>query len=718
MLQEELEQTATNQRPTAEVIYDYINRLRVRPIEYIDTFDEIERGLKKQKGSDSKTKSFTNFINEFKVKPAKSLQRSGILNELAGLVAEKFNEIKNLSQLSDLVSENYSGVSHLAFYSVSGKVEDGEKIVNDLLLDEKNRKDFFSNNTFRLIGVNHRISEEDPNNALTVILIADEISEGSEKTFTDRIAAEINNFRSNPASFANHLENAKNRIRKEFPNTKKEFIKELETLIETFKKRNIRGLSKVTVHEGLSSAAREHLDQLEQKNSKKFYAQDQDYLNILISHYATGFSESREFISVDMYQPLNLVIDYLVNEKDKERNSRKALLNSSLTCIGLAHRIIKGTRVTAVIFTDKAEDLQPVSFEEGLVQEINKIRAYPKSYVKYFQSILDNNEIPKNYNKKQQETFVKSITSIIEFLQNAKSLGPLISHNELDKAAKSKLNQFVSEQKVYVTPEEKLRDFLGDYGTGFYNVAQLDDVGSTTPIQFLVDVLIPRNSYKNYRDIIFSRYLNYVGVAGTQPTPHQEVEEGQEPQEEEKIRVLILSDHFEQTLEKFDTTVVSRQVLLKRPNLTDDEIIQIKADFKLFDVVNTGHVKPGPILYFMDKSANFSRYNFVYYEAFRLLDTEENNSNGVDVEEFINAVKKVMLNVYEEDRWKDLFNVFLSESRKKAVDYDVLRKITNDLKYKITDEDVLLVLERLQEGVNLDLNKFTEIMKIIENFGR
>jgi len=478
------------------------------------------------------------------------------------------------------------------------------------------------------------------------------------------------------------------------------------------KKRNTRALSKVTLHEGLCSAAREHLDQLEQKNTKKFYPQDQDYLNILISHYASGFSESVEFISIDMYQPLNVVVDYLVNEKDKDRNARKALLNSTLANVGIAHRIIKGTRVTAIIFTDKAEDLQPVSFEEGLLEEINKIRAYPKSYVKYFQSILDNNEIPKNFTKKQQETFIKSINGIIEFLQNARSLGPLIRHKDLDKAAEEKLNNFIAEQKVYVVPEDKLRDFLGDFGTGFYNVAQLDDTGSETPIQFLVDVLIPRNSYKNYKDLIFSRYLNYVGVAGSPET-------GEENQNEvEKIRVLILADHFEPTLDKFDTTVVSRQMLLKRPNLTEDEIVQIKSDFKLFDVTNAGHVKPGPIIYFMDKSANFSRYNFIYYEAFRLLDTEENNSNGVDVEEFINAVRKIMLNVFEEERWKELYNIYLSESRKKVVDYDVLRKISNDLKYKITDEDVLLVLERLQEGVNLDLNKFTEIMRIIENLGR
>jgi len=86
---------------------------------------------------------------------------------------------------------------------------------------KKNRRDFFLNNNFRLIGVHHRVSEEDSNKALTIILIADEISEGSEKNFADRIAAEINNFRSNPASFAIHLENAKKKILKEFPNRKK-----------------------------------------------------------------------------------------------------------------------------------------------------------------------------------------------------------------------------------------------------------------------------------------------------------------------------------------------------------------------------------------------------------------------------------------------------------------------------------------------------------------
>ena len=718
MQQDYSESDAIVERPITEVIADYINRLRARPVEYSDTFDNIQAGLKKQKGSDAKVKGFAAFVNEFKAKPTKTLQKSLILNDLAEKIAERIHEMKsNRNFLSEIISENYSGNSYLGFYSVSGNETDGEKIVNDLLLDEKNRKDFFLNNTYKLLGVHHKIYEDRSNNNLTIILIADEINEGSEAHFTERIETEINLFRSSPSTYATYLEEYKKKIQKTFPNVKKEFVKELETVIDTLKKRNIRGLGQVTLHPGLSEAAKEHLDQLEQKGSKKFYAQDEEYLNILLSHYVSGYTECREFISIDFYQPRNLVIDLLANERDLQRTARKALLNGTLSNIGLAHRIVKGTRATVLIFTDKAEELQPVPFEEGLVQEINKIRAYPKSYVKYFQRIIDEQEVPKNFTKKQQEAFFKSVSTVIDFLQNVRALGPLYTHRDLTKAAEARVSQFVKDQKITTLSDEKLRDFLADYGTGFYNVAELGDIGSTSPLEYLIDVIIPRNTNKSYRDVIFSKYLNYIGVASRKET--SEISPEVEQQEEnEKIRVFILADNFEPDLRKFDTTVTSRQVILKRPNLTNDEILQIKSDFKLFDVTNSGNVKPGPILVFMDKSKNFSRLNFIYYEAFQLLNTEENNANGVDVEEFINAVKKVFLSVFEEERWKDLYNLYYGDNRKKLIDYDSLRKITNELKFRITDEDILLVLERLQDSCQIDLNKFSEIMGIIENLGR
>jgi Ca2+-binding EF-hand superfamily protein len=718
MQQQQVQSDVTIKRPTAEVIIDYINRLRTRPVEYTTTLDDLQAELKKQKGSDAKIKNFSTFVNEFKAKPARTLQRSTILNELAEQVTERFQEVKSDSFLNNLISENYSGLSNLGFYSVSGNVSDGEKIVYDLLLDEKNRKDFFMNNSYRLIGVHHKLYEDGSNNKLTVILIADDINEGSEFSFTERIANEINFFRSSPSSYTAYLDEYKRKTQKEFPHVKKEFIKELETVIDTLKKRNNRALGQVAIHPGLSAAAKEHLDHLEQKGSRKFHAQDEEYLNILLSHYVSGYTECREFISTDISQPRNLVVDYLTNEKDLERTARKALLNGALSYIGLAHRVIRGTRVTVIMFTDNAEELKPVPFEEGLVKEINKIRAYPKSYVKYFQSILDNNQVPKNFTKKQQEAFLKNVSAVIDFLQNARALGPFIRHQDLSKAAEARVNQFVRDQKITTLPDEKLRDFLSDYGTGFYNVAQLDDLGSTSPLEFLIDVLIPRNTIRSYRDIIFSRYLNYIGVASSQDTTENKPE-GEEAQDEtQKVRVFLLADHFEPDNRRFDTTVMSRQIILKRPNLTNDEILQIKSDFKLFDVTNTGHVKPGPILFFMDKSANFSRFNFIYYEAFQILNTEKNNSNGVDVEEFINAVKKVFLSVYEEERWKELYNLYYGDNRKKVIDFDVLRRITNELKYRITDEDVLMVLERLQESGPIDFNKFTEVMKISENLGR
>jgi len=705
------------EKTTSDLIFQLINGLRTRPVEYLDRFDNLLTDLKNTKKTNAVIKSFTSFIEEFKSKPSRSFQKSGILNQLAAEVSEKLDMFNDESYLRTLIAENYSGVTFLASHFVYNEETDSDKIVNDILMSELIRKDFFLSNSFKLIGIHHRISEEDPKKSTSVILIADEINEGSEHTFAERIVNEINKFRMLPSSYISILENYKTRILKEFTKTKKEIAEELGYFINSMRRRaSIRNFTEIVLNESLSAAASEHLDLLEQNNNRKFFTQDEEYLSVMLSHYISGFSECREFIATEIFQPKNIILDFLVNERDPSKQARRALISPNYSHVGIAHRIIKGTRVTVIIFTDKAESAQPLTFEEGLIHEINRIRAYPKSYVKYFQSIIDNNEMARNSTKKQQETFIKNVWGMIEFLQNAKSLAPLTIHYELNTAAEAKVNKFMSEGKVSATSDEKLREFLGDYGTGFYDVAQLDDSGSTDPLEFLKDVLIPRNANKNYRNLIFSRYFNYIGVAGSPERVYDDFVDQVETKE--KVTIMLLTDNFENLTEKFDTSVISRQIVLKRPNLTNDEILQIKSDFKLFDVTNSGYVKPGPLLFFMDKSAGFSKLNFIYYEAFKHLNTEENNSNGVNVEEFINAIKKILFFVYQDNRWKDLYEIYYGDNRKKIIDYDVLKRITTELKYKITDEDLLVVLERLNENSSLDLAKFTEIMKIVENLGR
>ena len=704
-------------KPTSDLIFQYLNSLRTRPVEYIDKFDNLQTELKNQKKTNAFIKSFTNFIDELKSKPSRSLQKNGILNELAAEVAEKLDMFNDESYLRTLIAENYSGVTFLSSHFIHDEETNTEKIINDLLLSESNRNDFFLNNSFKLVGIFHRKSDDDSNKSKTVIIIADEINEGSEHTFVERIVKELNKFRSLPSSYISILDDYKTKTLKEFPNTKREIVQDLGLFVDSLKRRNtIRSFTQITNSEGLNAAASEHLDLLEQNNTRKFFAQDEEYLSILLSHYVSGYYECREFIATDIYQPKNIIVDFLVNEKDPDKQARRALINASLCHVGIAHRIIRGTRVTVVVFTDKADNIKPLTFEEGLIHEINRIRAYPRSYIKYFQSMIDNNEIARNSTKKQQEAFIKNVSETVEFLQNARSLAPLIINYELNSAAEMKVNKFMSEGKVATNSDERLREFLGDYGKGFYNVAQLDYSGSQDPIEFLKDVIIPRNANRSYRDIIFSRYFNYIGVAGSPERVYDDMEEQVEG--EEKVSILLLTDYFENLTEKFDTSVISRQVVLKRPNLTNDEIIQIKSDFKLFDVTNSGYVKPGPLIFFMDKSANFSKFNFIYYEAFKHLNTEENNSNGVNVEEFISAIRKIFFFVYQENRWKELYDIYYGDNRKKVIDYDVLKRITTELKYKITDEDLLVVLERLKDSDSLDLAKFTEIMKVVENLGR
>ena len=87
--------------------------------------------------------------------------------------------------------------------------------------------------------------------------------------------------------------------------------------------------------------------------------------------------------------------------------------------------------------------------------------------------------------------------------------------------------------------------------------------------------------------------------------------------------------------------------------MTEDEVLQIQKDFKVFDVMNSGYVKPETMIVFMNRVKGFAEKNPVYYQAWNHLNTEENNSNGVNSEEFVNSVGNVMKLYTVENKWSN-----------------------------------------------------------------
>ena len=163
-----------------------------------------------------------------------------------------------------------------------------------------------------------------------------------------------------------------------------------------------------------------------------------------------------------------------------------------------------------------------------------------------------------------------------------------------------------------------------------------------------------------------------------------------------------------------DLHVLSLRRRLHRPNLTEDEENQIRNDFRSFDVVNAGLIKPSTILLFAEKDNFFQENNPFYYKALKNLNTEENNENGVNVDEFIAAVKRAIKEYDEDfDNWKDVFDLYFEKGKKKKViDKDILKKTIKDMGFKVNDEDIDDLVTKM-DG-DLDQQKFCNIMKYIE----
>ena len=119
------------------------------------------------------------------------------------------------------------------------------------------------------------------------------------------------------------------------------------------------------------------------------------------------------------------------------------------------------------------------------------------------------------------------------------------------------------------------------------------------------------------------------------------------------------------------------------------------------------------ILLFAQKT-DFASRNPFYYKAFKLLNTEENNANGVNADEFVNAVKKVIKEYNEDPKsWREIFNVYFEKGKKKKIiDKDILIETVKDMGFKVNDEDIEELISKM-DG-DLDEDKFCDIMRIIE----
>ena len=203
----------------------------------------------------------------------------------------------------------------------------------------------------------------------------------------------------------------------------------------------------------------------------------------------------------------------------------------------------------------------------------------------------------------------------------------------------------------------------------------------------------------------------------TRPLRNHRIKTEEIQNENNKIKVNLNNKNNKNDNEK-EILVQNNSNNLNRPLLTQDEINQIENDFNLLDITKSGFIKPNLILVFMEKNKNFQNLNPFYFNALKNLNTEENNKNGIKVDQFIKEIKKVIRENVEDDKenleknWQDYYNLYFNENDKnKVLNKEKLEEILNKIGYKLNEDEINLIIEEYGE---INQNKFIEIMKNVE----
>ena len=489
----------------------------------------------------------------------------------------------------------------------------------------------------------------------------------SSKEFITEFYNEINNLRTNPKKYNNELQYYEDNTKLSYgfkPNIQKDILKLINKI------RNSNNTQKLQKNDKLTEIAEQYLQELRFSKGNKFYPKDQDILLNDLNSEFKNVKFCKNYICINP-DPKKGIFDLLFNEKDLLNGTSDRFLNQEAKFIGIAHDKIRNLKVTIIIVSDTNIQIQQEKLFDGLLNELNKVRNNPQIYLKFI------NQDNENYEK---------------FLY-AKKVSSLEYNNLIENACEERGKKFDEENTFYNRNE--LNDFLSQYGKNYFITEEYINDITLTAKDFIINML----QIENINKILLNRRIKQIGFSKSQKG---------------KI-ILIFTDCFDRNLEKNEISIENIRRKLFRPNLTKDEILQIKNDFNLFDSRSEGKIKPNLLLLIADKCNNWGNDNPFYYTALKELNNEENNKKGISFEQFISTVKRVIRDYSREDfenNWEEIFNLYFNDGKKNIINNEILSQVIKDLGFKISDDEINEFVDRM-EG-EIDLNKFIEIMKEVE----
>ena len=145
------------------------------------------------------------------------------------------------------------------------------------------------------------------------------------------------------------------------------------------------------------------------------------------------------------------------------------------------------------------------------------------------------------------------------------------------------------------------------------------------------------------------------------------------------------------------------------PILTRKELGAVKKMFRLFQD-RDGTIDPHEVITSM-QTLRLNEKSPIIYELFEEFDTPENSKNRLDYEQFVELLNQKLSDKDSQKSIERFYEAFLSNSNKDVIDFDVIKKVAQDVGDDITDEQIRSLLERCsQNGKHMTFEEFYDVM--------
>ena len=145
------------------------------------------------------------------------------------------------------------------------------------------------------------------------------------------------------------------------------------------------------------------------------------------------------------------------------------------------------------------------------------------------------------------------------------------------------------------------------------------------------------------------------------------------------------------------------------PVLSRKELGAVKKMFRLFQD-RDGTIDPHDVITSM-QTLGLNEKSPVIYELFEEFDTPENSKNRLDYEEFVDLLSQKLSDKDSQKSIERFYEAFLTNTNKDTIDFDVLKKVAQDVGDDITDEQIRKLLERCaQNGKDMTFEEFYNVM--------